>query len=1186
MLTLDQLASINEERETSQNVAALAELGGVKAILKGLETDPVKGIAGSETAIEQRRATHGSNKMPEPEPTTWLAMFLESFEDTTVQILMFAAIISLAVGLYEDPAKGWIEGTTILFAVVIVAVVTATNNYKKEAQFRQLNAVKDLIDVSVIRNGAVTQLCTHDIVVGDLISLESGDKIPADGLLVSIKSADGVTCNESAATGESDDKRKSLYRGPAAVAAPAAAATAPAGVRRSKRNASSTRAATTEGGSGADEEELDPFMLSGTTVSSGSCVMVVLAVGPNSRWGRTKAIMPTETENTPLQEKLDVLATQIGYGGMVSAAATFIAMMAIWFYYPALRSPSDSTLFEHILRAFIMAVTIVVVAVPEGLPLAVTVSLAYSTAKMMKDNNLIRVLDACETMGNATNICSDKTGTLTQNVMTVVAGWVAGEEHGPNTGGLPDKEALAADVLKLIAEGIAVNTTATVIPVPAGAPAGTKPVIVGSRTESALLNMLTDVYATDYRTLRAAGFNSDNGDQLFAFSSHRKRMSTLQMPAAATTDAAGSDNGRRNSVATSKAMLFVKGAAEVVLDLCTHVTCGGNSNSTAATNSVVSTTCGGRLSLNLTLMSPALKDQLLQFITDSAKKSLRCVALAHRAVSMEELAEMRTDGGNDANNGRGRSASSAGATAAGATYDVEELEQALVLDAIYCISDPLRPDVTDAIRTCHKAGVVVRMVTGDNVETARAIAKECGILTAQGEVMDGPSFRKLTPAQLDEKLLTLQVLARSSPSDKFNLVARLNGNSLPETQEEWEAAHPGFSYATHKDLLLPGYKQEWEASRASGKYSREVVGVTGDGTNDAPALRVADVGLSMGLTGTEAAKEASDIVILDDNFGSIVKAVLWGRSVYDNIRKFLQFQLTVNIVALLVTFACAVFGMEPPLNAVMMLWVNLIMDTMGALALGTETPSRSMLDRAPYKRDASLISAPLWRNILVQSAFQLALCAYLLAYGAEDLQSTPEHRVVAGSTQHLTFVFNAFVFCQAFNEFNARSIGDNMNVFVGLLSNPIFLAVIVFTVGMQWVIVQYGGEFVKVVPLTPLEWYRSVLLAALTLPVGGLMRLLPVRENPADFAPATDMIVAASAEAQKFSGASTATKDNRSGMRSARNAVSFMLWLVCIAGITAAVADEVAIPFWLPRATEAFELWGVDAFKFVALDDD
>lgn len=357
--------------------------------------------------------------------------------------------------------------------------------------------------------------------------------------------------------------------------------------------------------------------------------------------------------------------------------------------------------------------------------------------------------------------------------------------------------------------------------------------------------------------------------------------------------------------------------------------------------------------------------------------------------------------------------------------------------------------------------------------------------------MIGEDFRKLTPAQLDEVLPRLQVLARSSPEDKHMLVQRLNGGLMPDNEQDWLEVHPGKDYATQRDLLLPGYKEEWAESRHG---VGEVVGVTGDGTNDGPALKAADVGLSMGLSGTDVAKKASDIIIMDDRFSSIVKAVLWGRSVFDNIRKFLQFQLTVNIVALTITFLSAIAGYKPPLNAVMMLWVNLIMDTMGALALGTEPPRMELLDRRPYRRDASLVSRPMWRNIFVQATYQLALLVFLLNKGPAMFNCED------GSSHHFTILFNAFVFCQVFNEFNAREIGDLFDPLRSLSQSPMFLMVIFFTVIAQWCIVEYGGDFTQTYPLTLDEWKITASLGAISLPLGWVMRQIPVQEDPESFA--------------------------------------------------------------------------------------
>jgi calcium-translocating P-type ATPase len=664
-----------------------------------------------------------------------LDLFLESFEDTTIIVLVVAAVVSLAVGVYEDPQKGWIEGVAILSAVLIVAVVTATNNYNKELQFRKLNAVKEDVTVVVIRNGKNVSVNIKDLVVGDIVVLNAGDRIPADGVLV--KGSD-VTVNESSLTGESDDRKKS---------------TNPA----------------VDGG--------DLFMMSGTDLSTGYAHVLITAVGEQSRWGKTKAKLAAETTETPLQEKLDVLAGQIGNLGMGSAVMTFIVMIAIWFLRPDERDPSLN-FYEYLLKAFIMAVTIVVVAVPEGLPLAVTLSLAFSTQKMMKDNNLIRVLAACETMGNATNICSDKTGTLTQNRMTVVQAWM-GNALVEDTRVLSQK--LPAKTVEYLCEGIAVNSTANLLGNPAEPGAFN---VAGSKTEGALLVLIQDRFKANYVALRQR-FDVNRGDRLITFSSSRKRMSVVLANGKATA------SGRSG-------IIYTKGASEMVLALSTKfINAAGEEQ----------------------LLDEATRRNVNAAIDAMAKQALRTVAVAHRV-----LPKYRGDETNDA------------------------LESDLVLDAVFGIKDPLRPDVIDAVHRCHEAGIFVRMVTGDNIETAKAIARECGILTEGGLAMEGPDFRRLSPQALDEVLPYLQVLARSSPDDKHTLVTRLNGQALPETREEWEALHPEHSWAEDRDNLLPGYREEWKATR---RNQGEVVGVTGDGTNDGPALKAADVGLAMGLSGTD-----------------------------------------------------------------------------------------------------------------------------------------------------------------------------------------------------------------------------------------------------------------------------------------------------------------------------------------------
>uniref|UniRef100_A0A7S1UCT0 Cation-transporting P-type ATPase C-terminal domain-containing protein n=1 Tax=Phaeomonas parva TaxID=124430 RepID=A0A7S1UCT0_9STRA len=708
-------------------------------------------------------------------------------------------------------------------------------------------------------------------------------------------------------------------------------------------------------------------------------------------------------------------------------------------------------------------------------------------------------LSACETMGNATNICTGKTGTLTENRMTVVQIWTA-RKHLENIN-VEGTAEVASRVKDLVAANCAVNSAAKILYKKDGA-ALARPLVIGSATEGALLLMLDNWLGENaWESLRSKlldtgsrcgpSCSTPSREKVYPFNSAKKRSTVVSfLP----------DGGVR---------VYVKGATEWLMADATHF-----SNDDGAQAE----------------LTDGVRSEIDTAIASMADNALRTLCIAHRDFASKD--ELPDDWMEHPPDGEG-----------------------LCVDAIVGIIDPLRPDVKDAVATAQRAGIFVRMVTGDNIRTAKAIARECGIFREGGIALEGTDFRKKTPEELDAILPKLQVLARSSPNDKLLLVSRLNGHGLPKDQYSWEERFPDQSFQDMKDKLLPGYLPDWLLTRGGGG---EVVGVIGDGTSDAPALKAADVGLAMG-TGTQVAKDAAEITILDDKFSSIVKAISWGRSLYDNIRKFLQLKLSVIIVAPTIVFIGVCGGFDAPLNAVMMLWVKLITDMM-ALPLLTELPTPEPLQRRPYNRDASLVSWPMWRNILCQSLFQLIILNMLLFAGEsmfgvehagnyctkyEVMNSNDVVTVNGGSLfscgdwsgrvsdlddydsrnittsedvdlddidhcwneeecdahdyTHFTLIFNTFVFCQLFNEFNCRSIHSRWDVFSGVESNPMFMGIIAVTGLLQFILVTFGGEFTRTAPLTAAQWGISIGLGAISLPVGIAMRFIPVEENPDSF---------------------------------------------------------------------------------------
>ncbi|XP_051758197.1 plasma membrane calcium-transporting ATPase 3a isoform X10 [Ctenopharyngodon idella] len=1021
-VSVDELCSLMELRGAEALQKIQENFTDTETLCHRLKTSPADGLSDNPADLEKRRQVFGMNFIPPKKPKTFLQLVWEALQDVTLIILEIAAIISLGLSFYQPPGgdseacsnvsagaedegeaeAGWIEGAAILLSVLCVVLVTAFNDWSKEKQFRGLQSrIEQEQRFAVVRNGTVIQIPVAEMVVGDVAQVKYGDLLPADGVLIQ---GNDLKIDESSLTGESDHVRKSIDK--------------------------------------------DPMLLSGTHVMEGSGKMVVTAVGVNSQTGiiftllgagemeeekkdckkakkqdeavamemqplksaeggeveekeKKKASVPKK-EKSVLQGKLTKLAVQIGKAGLVMSAITVIILM-LYFVIETFVIQGRVWLTEctpiyvqYFVKFFIIGVTVLVVAVPEGLPLAVTISLAYSVKKMMKDNNLVRHLDACETMGNATAICSDKTGTLTTNRMTVVQIYIL-DQHFRD---IPTPDQINPRTLELMTTAIAVNCAYTSKIIAADKEGGL-PKQVGNKTECALLALVQDL-KQDYQAVREQ-IPEEKLYKVYTFNSVRKSMSTvIQMP----------DGSFR---------LYSKGASEILLKKCSFIL--------------------GRDS-EVRAFKPRDKDDMVKKVIEPmACEGLRTICIAYREFPADPMPDWENE---------------------------TDIVSNLTCITVVGIEDPVRPEVPDAIKKCQRAGITVRMVTGDNINTARAIAAKCGIISPGDDFlcMEGKDFNRrirnekgeIEQERIDKIWPKLRVLARSSPTDKHTLVKGIIDSTVLE--------------------------------------QRQVVAVTGDGTNDGPALKKADVGFAMGIAGTDVAKEASDIILTDDNFSSIVKAVMWGRNVYDSISKFLQFQLTVNVVAVIVAFTGACITQDSPLKAVQMLWVNLIMDTFASLALATEPPTESLLLRKPYGRNNPLISRTMMKNILGHAVYQLIIIFTLLFVGERifDIDSGRNAPLHSPPSEHYTIIFNTFVLMQLFNEINARKIHGERNVFDGIFSNPIFCSIVLGTFAIQVVIVQFGGKPFSCSPLNVEQWLWCLFVGMGELVWGQVIASVPTHQ--------------------------------------------------------------------------------------------
>ncbi|KAI3378141.1 hypothetical protein SNEBB_007085 [Seison nebaliae] len=950
-ITLENLKDLMCRRGRNGTESFYADHGSIEEFLLKLRTSSTIGIEDDPNELRLRYHQFGRNVMPEAKSRSFLQLMWEAMKDLTLIILLVAALISFGLSFYHTEDHDatqtkyeLIESLAIFLAVLIVVLVTAGNDYVKEKQFKSLKEkMKEEEKFSVVRHGETIRILTRDLLVGDICYLQYGDIVPADGILIE---NNNLKIDEASLTGESDLVNKSIKN--------------------------------------------DIIVLSGTAVMEGKGKIVITAVGENSQAGLiyrlmidpkvsldhlmeepnnakrfNKTLEDSLAKKSILQRKLAKLALRIGYFGLAAALLTATALiihLAIHDYVIGKKSWSNNS-YQSLVKITITGITVLVLAVPEGLPLAVTIALAYGVRKMLYDHNLVRHLHACETMGNATTICSDKTGTLTTNRMTVVQLFIY-EEYFQK---IPEK--LPAKIRPLLSQCIAINSNYTTNLIKqAEGPA----VQVGNKTECALLGLLVH-FNFDYDNIRSL-YPPSGHLHIYTFNSDRKYMGTIV-----------NFNNQANFV------LYMKGAPEIIL-------------------------AKSKYSLNEDAKRDALdgkkREKINNVLNKMTNDGLRTICLAYRMFTESESQVMDWE-------------------------DESSVVDMLTCIGIVGIEDPVRDEVPKSIRLCNEAGITIRMVTGDNIDTARTIAKKCGILEGKDDelVLDGSEFinritveNVISQTLFDQIWPNLRVLARAKPVDKYILV---------------------------KHAI---------ASRVGDK--EEIVAVTGDGTNDGPALKVADVGFAMGIQGTDIAKDASDIIITNDNFASIVKAVLWGRNVYDCITKFLQFQLTANVTAVLLAFIGSCFLGESPLRAVQILWINLIMDTLASLALASESPTQELLERKPFGRSRRLLSPSVIKYILGHSFYQLIVTLIILFVGPTIFlvvdASNRKETFISTPTEHYTFIFHTFVLMTLFNELNARKIWGQRNIFIGLHKSYIFVIIWVCCFSLQHIIVYIGGRLVMV----------------------------------------------------------------------------------------------------------------------------